>query len=209
MYQGPPASSTVWPVGAVVSGVRVKVAVVVRPVPLVAVTVLSPVAVAVVVPAVAWWCTGSSVGRAVAAEDGREGDVLDARLRVGGGRGEGEACRCSCPAGCSRGWCRRRTSSGEVSSRVRRGALRRGGVDLRGRAGGGRRRCVADVVGDGEAVAVAVAGWDGGVGAAGEGDRRSSRRRCRRCRRRVAAESRSTSRSRGRRRSRRRCRRRG
>ena len=47
VYQGPPASSIVWPVGAVVSGVRVKVAVVVRPAPLVAVTVLSPAAVLV------------------------------------------------------------------------------------------------------------------------------------------------------------------
>ena len=47
VYQGPPASSTVWPVGAVVSGVRVKVEVVVRPALLVAVTVFSPVAVLV------------------------------------------------------------------------------------------------------------------------------------------------------------------
>ncbi len=47
MYQGPPVSSTLWPVGAVVSGVRVKVPVAVSPLPLVAVTVLSPVAVSV------------------------------------------------------------------------------------------------------------------------------------------------------------------
>ena len=47
VYQGPPASSTLWPVGAVVSGVRVKVDVAVRPLLLVAVTVLSPVAVLV------------------------------------------------------------------------------------------------------------------------------------------------------------------
>ena len=37
MYQGPPESATVWPVGAVVSGVKVMVVVAVRPALLVAV----------------------------------------------------------------------------------------------------------------------------------------------------------------------------
>ena len=45
MYHGPPASSTVCPVGAVVSGVTAKVAVRVVPAPFVAVTVFVPVAV--------------------------------------------------------------------------------------------------------------------------------------------------------------------
>ena len=45
MYQGPPESATVCPVGAVVSGVTVNVPVLVVPAPLVTVTVLSPVAV--------------------------------------------------------------------------------------------------------------------------------------------------------------------
>ena len=44
---GAAARSTLWPVGAVVSGVRVKVEAAVRPLLLVAVTVLSPVAVLV------------------------------------------------------------------------------------------------------------------------------------------------------------------
>ena len=46
VYQGPPPRSTLWPVGAVVSGVTVKAGAGV-PAPLVAVTVWLPVAVAV------------------------------------------------------------------------------------------------------------------------------------------------------------------
>ena len=54
-------ASTVWPVGAVVSLVTVKVSVAVRPAPLVAVTVWAPEALVGVVPGVAspgrgWWC---------------------------------------------------------------------------------------------------------------------------------------------------------
>ena len=43
-YHGPVARSTVWPVGAMVSGVTVKSAVPVVPAPFVAVTVFTPVA---------------------------------------------------------------------------------------------------------------------------------------------------------------------
>ena len=43
-YHGPPERSIVWPVGAVVSGVTVKVSVLVRPEPFVTVTVLAPLA---------------------------------------------------------------------------------------------------------------------------------------------------------------------
>ena len=49
VYQGPPARSMLWPVGAVVSGVRVNAELAVRPLLLVAVTVLLPVAVSVAV----------------------------------------------------------------------------------------------------------------------------------------------------------------
>ena len=47
VYHGPPARSAVWPVGAVVSLVRVKVAVAVEPAPLCEVTVWAPEAVVV------------------------------------------------------------------------------------------------------------------------------------------------------------------
>ncbi len=47
VYQGPPVRSIDWPAGAVVSGVTVKVAVLVEPAPFVAVTVLAPLAVSV------------------------------------------------------------------------------------------------------------------------------------------------------------------
>ena len=47
VYQGPPVRSMLWPVGAVVSGVRVNAELAVRPLLLVAVTVLLPVAVLV------------------------------------------------------------------------------------------------------------------------------------------------------------------
>ena len=43
VYQGPPESAAVWPVGAVVSGVKVIVVVAVRPAPLVAVMFWLPV----------------------------------------------------------------------------------------------------------------------------------------------------------------------
>ena len=49
VYQGPVVRSMVWPAGAVVSGVTVKVEVLVRPEPLLEVTVLAPVAVSVAV----------------------------------------------------------------------------------------------------------------------------------------------------------------
>ena len=49
LYQGPPLRSMLWPVGAVVSGVRVNAEVAVRPLLLVVVMVLSPLAVSVAV----------------------------------------------------------------------------------------------------------------------------------------------------------------
>ena len=58
VYQGPPVRSTLWPVGAVVSGVRVKVEVAVRPAAVGGGDGLVAGGGAGRCPRCRWWCTG-------------------------------------------------------------------------------------------------------------------------------------------------------
>ena len=109
------------------------------------------------------------LARPIGAEDGREGDGVDAGLSVAGGRADGERGGVrSLRVVVERrpGDAREGRRLGDGQTRVARG----GGVDLGGGGFGGRGRGVADAVADRVAVAVAGAGGDGGVGAADERD---------------------------------------
>ena len=172
VYHGPPERSTVWPVGAVVSvgdrerrgrgragavgdgdGLRAG-----------GVVSWSP-GVVVVVRA------GGVVAAAGHAGDGREVELLDAGLGVGRGAVTVKLARVRALGVVVErraGDVRERRGLGERQ----RGALGRGGVDLRVGASWSRCRWLPTLSEIVYAVAVAVAAGDGGVGAAGERDRR-------------------------------------
>ncbi len=147
VYQGPPARSTLWPVGAVVSGVKVK---------------RGGGGEAGAVGGGDGLGRRGGVGRVPgvgggvrarrcrsppsAAEDGREGDAVDAGLGVGGGGGDGEAAGVGALRVVVEGGAAGVRVAGGLARASERRRARRGGVDLRGRrwrprVRSGCRRC--------------------------------------------------------------------